>query len=177
MSDRPTIPLKVKYEVLLRQSCCFYCGHPFIPAAEEAVEYDHVHARALGGSDGAGNLVASCKACHRQKTNGDLKKISFEKRRSEKRKRAAEKRALEKLAKKEDLLKLIVRASDLKVIEEDDESGPIDPVRSSKTRNKARPKTPWGKRNFGVKARNVRDRQNYREDRSGDKGDKETQQD
>jgi 5-methylcytosine-specific restriction endonuclease McrA len=176
VKPRPTIPLKAKYEVLLRQASCFYCGNPFVPAAEEEVEYDHVTARALGGSDDSGNLVASCKACHRQKTNGDLKKISFERRREDKRKRAAEKRALEKLAKKEDLLKLIIRGSDLKVIEEDDESGPIDPIRSSQARNKARPKTAWPKRGFGGRLPRERDKKNRQKDCQGNQADEKAEQ-
>ena len=153
MSKRPTISLRTKYEVLLRQSVCFYCRNPFAPAAEEAVEYDHVHARALGGSDDKRNLVASCKACHREKTNVDIKKISFERRRDEKRKRAAEKRALEKLTKREDLLKLVIRGSDLKVEVKDDELGDVGEQAGDGSRSKyvqkARPKTKWPKRAFG----------------------------
>lgn len=157
MSNRPTIPLAVKVEVLERQSLCFYCGKPLVPAIEGATEYDHVNARALGGADSASNLVAAHAACHRKKTNVDLAKIASNNRREAKRKRNAEKRALAKMARDQDLRKLIVRASDLVIEPKDDELGNVGESTGdgSKLRysrqagKKERPKTAWPKRKFG----------------------------
>lgn len=148
---RKAISCREKTQVLMRQAICFYCGTPLYPELDGPTEFDHVLARALGGADTAGNLVAAHATCHRFKTNVDLKKISFENRREKKRTRAAEKRALEKIAKQEDLRKLIIRGSDLAVLKEDDD-GPdsdsdVQERRASK--EKARPKAAWPKRRFG----------------------------
>ena len=49
--------------------------------ALEAVEYDHVIALGLGGSNAADNWAALCPACHREKTRDDLRAIAKAKRR------------------------------------------------------------------------------------------------
>jgi hypothetical protein len=62
-----TIPLSLRFDILNRDGFrCRYCGRN---APETELEVDHVHARSKGGSDGADNLVTTCRDCNRGKSD------------------------------------------------------------------------------------------------------------
>lgn len=46
--------------------CCIYCGNPL---TIQAVTYDHIIPRSLGGSRGIDNIVTACESCNRAKSS------------------------------------------------------------------------------------------------------------
>lgn len=74
-TQRPTLTPKQKLTIMARYCRCpglpergINCGKR-LPTMQEC-EFDHIHARALGGSDELDNLRPLCPACHKIKTNG-----------------------------------------------------------------------------------------------------------
>lgn len=60
---------RLRYEILRRDSyTCRYCGRS---APEVRITVDHVVPTALGGSDGADNLVAACVDCNAGKSSSN----------------------------------------------------------------------------------------------------------
>lgn len=75
LPPRPKLTTRQKLEIMARFCRCpglpergISCGKP-LPDPSRC-EFDHIHARALGGSDGIENYQPLCPACHKIKTNG-----------------------------------------------------------------------------------------------------------
>lgn len=65
MEKRKSLPKKVRYEVLKRDSfTCQYCGRM---APEVILEVDHIIPVAEGGDEEMFNLITSCRDCNRGK--------------------------------------------------------------------------------------------------------------
>lgn len=66
-----------KDEIRERQNhCCAICGDKL----RDPIEWDHVRALALLGTDSTDNIQAVHAACHQTKTRGDMKAIAKAKR-------------------------------------------------------------------------------------------------
>ncbi|MDR6954189.1 hypothetical protein J2X65_003557 [Ancylobacter sp. 3268] len=72
---RPSLTPKQKLTIMARYCRCpglpergVKCGK-HLPAMSDC-EFDHIHARALGGSDDLENMRPLCPSCHKVKTNG-----------------------------------------------------------------------------------------------------------
>lgn len=72
---RPTLTPKQKLTIMARYCRCpglpemgVSCGSP-LPSMTDC-DFDHVHARALGGSDELDNYRPLCRECHKIKTFG-----------------------------------------------------------------------------------------------------------
>lgn len=75
LPPRPKLTDKQKLTIMARYCRCpglpergIKCGQP-LPRMQDC-EFDHIHARALGGSDEIDNLQPLCPSCHKVKTNG-----------------------------------------------------------------------------------------------------------
>ena len=75
LPPRPTLTAKQKLTIMARYCRCpglpergITCGK-HLPAMQDC-EFDHIHARALGGSDELENYRPLCPDCHKIKTNG-----------------------------------------------------------------------------------------------------------
>lgn len=76
---RQEFSAKVKVLAFKRSGgLCEKCGAKLFPGN---VEYDHDNPCGLTGSNGIGNCVVLCRACHRAKTGGDVRNIAQAKRR------------------------------------------------------------------------------------------------
>lgn len=65
---RRTFTLSAKLAALLRHARCAGCGSG--PLSVVGVEWDHIHAHALGGDNSADNCQPLCPICHMIKTGG-----------------------------------------------------------------------------------------------------------
>ena len=73
MTKRKSISKKVRFEVFKRDGfTCAYCGQR---PPEAILEVDHIQAVSIGGSNAAYNLITSCLACNRGKSNTPLDNI------------------------------------------------------------------------------------------------------
>lgn len=66
MAERKSIPKKIRFEVLKRDSfTCQYCG---ASAPDVILEVDHIYPVAEGGTNDLMNLITSCRDCNRGKS-------------------------------------------------------------------------------------------------------------
>lgn len=66
----PALSKRLRFEVFKRDSfTCQYCG---AQPPKVVLEVDHIHPRSRGGDNNPGNLITSCVACNRGKSNKPL---------------------------------------------------------------------------------------------------------
>lgn len=68
MTNRRAFPLSSRLAAALRYAVCAGCGMG--PLSAIGVEWDHIHAHALGGDSSADNCQPLCPECHQRKTGG-----------------------------------------------------------------------------------------------------------
>jgi len=75
MAKRKSLTKKVRFEVFKRDNfTCQYCGNK---APETILEIDHIKPISKGGDNGIMNLITSCFACNRGKSDRELKDTSI----------------------------------------------------------------------------------------------------
>lgn len=74
MHNRKHLSTSAKASVVRRQEyLCAECAHDLDGVK---VEFDHILPLALGGTNDLENFQALCRPCHREKTGGDVARIS-----------------------------------------------------------------------------------------------------
>lgn len=71
---RKALSLTAKHKLRLAQE--YLCAECQCDLDGVRVEYDHILPLALGGTNEIENFQALCAPCHREKTNGDVSRIS-----------------------------------------------------------------------------------------------------
>jgi hypothetical protein len=68
--NREKVPPRLRFQILRRDAFrCTYCG---AHGPNVRLEVDHVHPRALGGTNDPGNLVTACFDCNRGKRDKEI---------------------------------------------------------------------------------------------------------
>lgn len=74
MTDRKHLSPFAKASIVRAQE--YLCAECCCDLQGVQVEFDHVLPLALGGTNDLSNFQALCRPCHREKTNGDVARIS-----------------------------------------------------------------------------------------------------
>lgn len=70
IAPTPTLSKRLRFEIFKRDSfTCQYCG---AQPPSVVLEVDHVHPKSRGGDNDPGNLITSCLACNRGKSDKPL---------------------------------------------------------------------------------------------------------